>query len=157
MIHYYFIPFVNCHIEHEFDIESQKQSFLNIQKDLIHSENNPDAQIKYCLSYLVACDSLPLNHLNDQIIYNLIISAIRYGQKNPQIPATQLFPNVSQLSIRNIIINISNQFKSQAIKQFKSFSHVGMVVDSGTIGSFHFVDIYAYKFQNLLKSAVRRN
>ena len=136
------LKFIKEHNIHEFSIESSHQTQLSFPK-------YPTSQIKSVteqkilndISYLVACESMPLNRVSGHFIYELILKAIKYGQDNPKTAPNILFPKFSTTTIRTQIINLAKQFKQKIEMQYKSFSHLAMVVDGGTINQLHFLDV----------------
>ena len=73
------------------------------------------------ISLVVSCDAVPLNKINDDIFTYLSLSILTLGQSNPTVSPYQLLPRLSTQTIRSQIIE--------------------MVIDSGSVNSFHFLDI----------------
>lgn len=135
------IEIIKSHTEHEFEIDESRQTKLQFKRsNYIPVKSITEKKILDDISYLVACESVPLNRVTGNFIYDLIINSIQLGQKNPQIPPNQLFPNFSKTTIRSQIINLASSMKTNIENHYKSFSHVAMVVDAGTVNSFHFLD-----------------
>ena len=133
--------FILTHIDHKFEVCFQMQTTINFRPSFSSSfQATPYQNIINLLSFVVSCDSVPLNKVNDDIFYNLLLSAIRLGQTNPNVQANQLLPHYSTATIRSQIIELANRFREEIYSQYRSFSHIGMVIDAGTVNSFHFID-----------------
>lgn len=61
-----------------------------------------------------------MKRVSGNFIYNLTINSIQLGQKNPQIPHNQLFPNFSNTTIQSHIINLASSMKKKIKNHTKS-------------------------------------
>lgn len=114
--------FLLTHVDHTFEIQKLKQTSLSYKQSFSSLlSKDPSQSIFNSLSFMVSCDSLPLNKINDEFIINLIYSSIMLGQKNPNVPIVQLFPHFSQTKIRTRILDLARSFKEKIIKQYKFF------------------------------------
>ena len=136
------IDYVINHNEHKFDINDKSQTVLNIPKAIKLSAAKGTPELIFNdLAFLVACETLSLNRVNCRNILNLITDSIEIGQKNPNTPSNQLLPLITKEKIRRRIIDLACCFKEKATMQHSAFTHHGMAIDSGSVNSFHFIDI----------------